>query len=177
MQSGDKKAAGAAAATVAAAGISAAIVSRPTREGTYTMVFKIEAADQKRIEAAFGQLTARRSTLEESVRVFNEAVAAARATLQLDVNAYNEKVDAARGVLDDVHRELEDEFDDKSANWQNGDKGIATKEWIDTIGALAEELTEAALDVFPESLEFEDVIGEDPADGYTELDKEAPSAE
>ena len=93
------------------------------------------------------------------------------------MDAYNEKVDAARGVLDDVHRELEDEFDDKSANWQNGDKGIATKEWIDTISALAEELTEAALDVFPESLEFEDVIGEDPADGYNELDMEAPSAE
>ena len=146
-------------------------------KGTYSMAFKIKAADQKRIEAAFGQLTAQRSTLEESGRVFNEAVAAARATLQLDVDAYNEKVDAARGVLDDVHRELEDEFDDKSANWQNGDKGIATKEWIDTISALTEELTEAALDVFPESLEFEDVIGEDPADGYTELDKEAPSAE
>ena len=146
-------------------------------KGTYSMAFKIKAADQKRIEAAFGQLTAQRSTLEESVRVFNEAVAAARATLQLDVDAYNEKVDAARGVLDDVHRELEDEFDDKSANWQNGDKGIATKEWIDTISALTEELTEAALDVFPESLEFEDVIGEDPADGYNELDMEAPSAE
>jgi hypothetical protein len=141
------------------------------------MAFKIKAADQKRIEAAFGQLTAQRSALEESVRLFNETVAAARATMQLDVDAYNEKVDAARSVLDDVHRELEDEFDDKSANWQNGDKGIATKEWIDTISALAEELTEAALDVFPESLEFEDVIGEDPADGYTELDKEAPSAE
>ena len=146
-------------------------------KGTYSMAFKIKAADQKRIEAAFGQLTAQRSTLEESVRVFNEAVAAARATLQLDVDAYNEKVDAARGVLDDVHRELEDEFDDKSANLQNGDKGIATKEWIDTISALAEELTEAALDVFPESLEFEDVIGEDHADGYNELDMEAPSAE
>jgi hypothetical protein len=141
------------------------------------MAFKIKAADQKRIDAAFGELTAQRSTLEESVRVFNEAVAAARAKLEPDVDAYNEKVDAARGMLDDVHRELEDEFDDRSANWQNGDKGIATKEWIDSISALAEELTEAALDVFPESLEFEDVIGDDPAEGYNELDKEAPGAE
>jgi hypothetical protein len=56
-------------------------------------------------------------------------------------------------------------------NWQNGDTGIATKEWIESIGALVEELTEAALDAFPESLEFEDVIGDDPADGYNELDR------
>jgi hypothetical protein len=141
------------------------------------MAFKIKAADRKRIEAAFGQLTAQRGTLEESVRVFNEALAAARALLQLDVDAYNEKVDEARGMLDDVHRELEDEFNDKSVNWQNSDKGIATKEWIDSISALTEELTEAALDGFPESLEFEDVIGDDPADGYDELDKEAPTVE
>jgi CHASE1-domain containing sensor protein len=141
------------------------------------MAFKIKAADQKRIDAAFEELTAQRSTLEESVRVFNEAVAVARAKLQPDVDAYNEKVHAARGMLDDVHRALEDEFGDRSANWQNGDKGIAAKEWIDSINALAEELTEAALDVFPESLEFEDVVGDDPAEDYNELDKEAPGAE
>jgi hypothetical protein len=109
--------------------------------------------------------------------VFNEAVAAARAKLQRDVDAYNEKVNAARGMLDGVHRALEDEFDERSANWQNGDKGIAPKEWIDSINALTEELTEAALDVFPESLEFEDVIGDDPAEDYNELDKEALGAE
>jgi len=136
------------------------------------MAFKIKAADQKRIDAAFGELTGQRSTLEESVRVFNEAVAAARAK-----DAYNEKVEAARGMLDEVHRAFEDEFDDRSANWQNGDKGIATKEWIDSINALTDELTEAALDVFPESLEFEDLVGDDPAEDYNELDKEAPGAE
>lgn len=141
------------------------------------MAFKIKAADCKRIEAAFGQLTAQRGMLEESVRVFNEAVAAARALLQRDVDAYNEKVDEARGMLNDVHRELEDEFNDKSLSWQNGDKGTATKEWIDSISALTEELTEAALDVFPDSLEFEDVIGDDPAGGYNELDRDAPSLE
>jgi CHASE1-domain containing sensor protein len=141
------------------------------------MAFKIKAADQKRIDAAFGELTAQRNTLEESVRVFNEAVSVARAKLQPDVDAYNEKVDATRGMLDDVHSALEDEFDDRSANWQNGDKGIATKEWIDSINALAEELTEAALDVFPESLEFENVVGDDPAEDYNELDNEAPGAE
>jgi hypothetical protein len=104
------------------------------------MAFKIKAADQKRIDAAFGELTGQRSTLEESVRVFNEAVAAARAKLQQDVDAYNEKVEAARGMLDDVHRAFEDEFDDRSANWRNGDKGIATKEWIDSINALNSSL-------------------------------------
>ncbi len=31
---------------------------------TYSMAFKIKAADQKHIEAAFGQLTAQRSKLE-----------------------------------------------------------------------------------------------------------------
>ncbi|CAB3805465.1 hypothetical protein [Pararobbsia alpina] len=141
------------------------------------MAFKIKAPDQRRMDAAFGKLTAQRSTLEESLRVFNEVVAAARAKLQLDVDAYNERVDAARGMVDDVHRELEDEFDDRSANWQNGDKGIATKEWIDSISELADELTEATLDVFPESLELEDVIGDDPVEGFNELDKEAPGAE
>ena len=102
---------------------------------------------------------------------------AARAALQVSVDAYNEKVEAARSMLDEVDRQLEGEFVGKSEHWQNSDKGIATKEWVDLIGTLNEELTEAALDVFPESLEFEDVIGDDPAEGYNELDKEAPGAE
>ena len=32
-------------------------------KGTYSMAFKIKAADQKRIEAAFGQLTAQRMAM------------------------------------------------------------------------------------------------------------------
>ena len=136
------------------------------------MAFKITATDQKRLTAAFGDLTAERAKLEDSVRVFNEAIAAARATLQADVDTFNEKVQAVRGLVEDVHRELDEEFDTRSDNWRDSEKGEQTRQWIDSIDSFAQELTDAALDSFPETLEFEDVIGDDPVDDYNELDKE-----
>jgi hypothetical protein len=133
------------------------------------MAFKINTADQRRLGAAFDELTAQRSKLEDDVRAFNEAIGTARAVLQSSVETFNEKVQTARGLIDDLHREREDEFNGKSEHWQNSDKGVDTKEWIDSIDTLAQELTDATLDAFPETLEFEDVIGDDPADDYNEL--------
>jgi hypothetical protein len=47
-----------------------------------------------------------------------------------------------------------------------------TRQWIDSVDAFPQELTDASLDSFPETLAFEDVIGDDPVDDYNELDKE-----
>jgi len=138
------------------------------------MAFKITATDQKRLVAAFSDLTADRLKLEDSVRGFNEAIAAARAALQTHVDSFNEKVQAVRGLVEDVRRELEEELDTRSDNWQASEKGEQTKQWIDSIDSFAHELTDATLDGFPEALEFEDVIGDDPVDDYNELDKEPP---
>jgi len=136
------------------------------------MAFKITSADQKRLVAAFGDLTAEREKLEDSVSVFNEAIAAARATLQADVDSFNEKVQSVRGLVEDVHRELDEEFDARSDNWRDSEKGEQTRQWIDSVETFAQELTDASLDSFPETLAFEDVIGDDPTDDYNELDKE-----
>lgn len=136
------------------------------------MAFKIKIEDQKRITGALDALAAERDELEEAVIAFNEALAEARAMLQQRLDAYNEKAEAVRAMVQDVHRELEDEYDNRSDNWRDGDKGQAVKEWIDTVEAFPEQVMDASIDEFPETLEFEAVIGDDPADDFNELDKE-----
>jgi hypothetical protein len=108
------------------------------------MAFKIKIEDQKRITGALDALAAERDELEEAVRA----------------------------MVQDLHRELEDEYDNRSDNWRDGDKGQAVKEWLDTVEQFSEQVTDASIDEFPDSLDFENVIGDDPTDDYDELDKE-----
>lgn len=140
------------------------------------MAFKITAKDQKRVEALFGELDARRATLEDAVNVFNETLAAERAKLQEVVDLYNEKSNELRGVLEDIHSEMEDEFDNKSDNWKASDKADVIEEWIGTINEIVEDVNEASLASFPETLDMESLIEGDPQTKFALLDKAAPDA-
>jgi phosphoenolpyruvate-protein kinase (PTS system EI component) len=137
------------------------------------MAFKIKATEIARVEQEITAIYDERTKVEDAVLVFNTALAAARATLQESIDAYNEAAEALRGHIADVHRELEDEYDERSEKWQEGEKGEAAKAWLDTLEQFPESVSDLSLDFFPEALEVEELLdGEDVQDAWNELDKE-----
>jgi chromosome segregation ATPase len=136
------------------------------------MAFKIRVADIARINKGFEVLTAQRNVLEDQVRVFNESLAAARAVLQASVEEFNEQLNAVRGVIEDVHSELVEEFDGRSDSWKDGDRATEVQSWIDEIDSFVQNLGDVDISMFPEEMEFENIIGDDPATEFDELDKE-----
>lgn len=136
------------------------------------MAFKIKNADIERINTGFEVLTAQRGILEDQVRVFNEALATARAVLQIGVDEFNEQLNAVRGVVEDVHSELVEEYDGRSDNWKDGDRASEVQSWLDEIDTFVQNLGDVDISMFPEEMEFENIIGDDPATEFDELDKE-----
>lgn len=137
------------------------------------MAFKIKASDDKRVTEAFAQLTIRRNNLENARIAFNDAIGIAREILQAEVDAHNEQSEATRGLLEDIHRELEEEFDAKSDKWKDSDKSESVKEWIEKVGDMVESVEDASIDSFPEAIESDGILAEDdPAEQYAEMDKE-----
>ena len=140
------------------------------------MTFKIKAADLKRMEEGLDALSAERARLGDAVGVFNEALATARATLQAAVEDYNQKAKDARAHFENVHRELEEAYAERSDDWKDGEKGMAVKEWLDTLESFPENIVDVSLDEFIDELELEDLLGDDPRDDFNDLDKEPGDA-
>lgn len=140
------------------------------------MTFKIKAADLKSMAEGLDVLSAERARLGDAVGVFNEALATARATLQAAVDDYNQKAKDARAHFENVHRELEAAYDARSDDWKDGEKGMAVKEWLDTLESFPENIVDVSLDEFIDELELEDLLGDDPMDDFNGLDKEPGDA-
>jgi vacuolar-type H+-ATPase subunit I/STV1 len=136
------------------------------------MAFKITKTDDKRIREALEKLAAARSKLEDEVFVFNDAQAKARDALQVHIDAHDEAAQEVRGLIEDIHREADEEFDGKSEKWQESDKGEAAREWIDSVEALVGEIEDADANQLPGGIEADSLLPSDPVDEYDALDKE-----
>jgi hypothetical protein len=140
------------------------------------MTFKIKAADLKRMEEGFDILSAERVRLGRAVGVFNEALVSARATLQGAVDDYNQKSRDVRADFENVYRELEKAYAERSDDWKDGEKGTAVKEWLDTLESFPGNIVEVSLDEFIDELELEDLLGDDPRDDFKDVDTEPGDA-
>lgn len=81
-----------------------------------------------------------------------------------------------RAHFENVHRELEAAYDARSDDWKDGEKGMAVKEWLDTLESFPENIVDVSLDEFIDELELEDLLGDDPMDDFNGLDKEPGDA-
>lgn len=97
------------------------------------MAFKISSGDKKKTDLHIEELRKDRCTVEWAITVYNAAVAAAHEALAAVVVTYNEKLSTAHGSLEDIHRELDEQFDGKSEKWQGSDKAEIIQAWIEEI--------------------------------------------
>jgi hypothetical protein len=129
------------------------------------MAFKLSKAEQVRIDELVTKFSSARANLELSVATYNETVNEARGKVDDELAVLNEIRDELRGVVEDIHSEKNGDFDDKSENWQDGDRGSATRTWIDAIEEVKDMLDdEIEIEVIDEMVidlsEIEDKLEE-----------------
>lgn len=118
------------------------------------------------------QEDARKSELEQELEQLVSAATDGLAELQEKINelveAFNsecvtplgDKMDEARGFVEDIHSERQGDYDDKSERWQEGDRGQAAYEWLQTWENVVSDLdTPAPLEAPSLDYEIPDASG------------------
>jgi hypothetical protein len=134
------------------------------------MAFKISKEEQGRIDAHVEQLKAQRSVLEDAVTKFNESQVVAFNVLSQALNEYNEMLSTAHGLVEDIHREHEVEFDEKSDAWKEGDVGTRVEAWIESLDELVNTLASEIEVQSPEDVDIEFLFETDPAEALENMD-------
>jgi hypothetical protein len=95
------------------------------------MAFKLSKADAERRAAYIESLTDLRGKLEDAISGFNAAVDELKAPVTTILEAYNAELEEARGFIEDIARGADEEIDDKSEKWRDGERGQAATQWKD----------------------------------------------
>lgn len=114
------------------------------------MAFKITKEETNRLGEIAGRLANARMRFDEAVETANANYEDEIAGINEKAAAYNEILEEARGYVEDIHSERYNEFDDKSETWQEGERGEATREWLEALENIKDNELE---DI--ETLEFE----------------------
>lgn len=95
------------------------------------MSFKLskeQSADRKALAAA---LRTRAAALNIAIAAFNRAVEPfAKAVIEVQ-NDYNEVLETARALANNIAEVAQEEFDAKSERWQDGERGVQVRSWIE----------------------------------------------
>jgi exonuclease VII small subunit len=89
---------------------------------------KTETAQRDEIATRIEQA---REKLDAAVTAFNDAMLAARETLQTEIDEYNVVLADAKAFADDVAQNWENDFEEKSERWQDGETGEAVRAMIE----------------------------------------------
>lgn len=103
------------------------------------MAFKINKKDDARLNDLRDKLAEARSALDETIAKETEVLEDSFSTMNAAIDAYNEVLAEARGVVEDLASEMTGEYDDKSENWQMGERGDATRQWIDELDNIHQQ--------------------------------------
>lgn len=106
------------------------------------MAFKLTKAERKRIDDLLTRMADQGQKVQAEVESYNETVNEARSKLDDEIDTYKEIRDELRGVIEDIHSEKEGEYDDKSDNWRDGDRGSSTYDWIEKLNEVKSTLEE-----------------------------------
>ena len=105
------------------------------------MAFKLTKQELNRRDELRDKLADARIDLDEAIAEQNRIIEDAYSAINAALDDYNEVVNEAYGFVEDIHAEREGEYDDKSERWQEGERGQAAYEWLDTLANERDELT------------------------------------
>lgn len=112
------------------------------------MAFKISKSDNARIMKLAGELDEMRTAINDKIDEW-------RGEMEDLLEFINAKREELRAVIEDVHSEKQGEFDDKSEKWLEGDRGMATEEWLNAIEDAMNPVYDDYTVEMPEELTFD----------------------
>jgi hypothetical protein len=128
------------------------------------MTFKVSKEQFTKRDALAAELRQKAETLNIAIAEFNngiEPLVQAVAEAQADYNEtfYNETLEAARTLTGNVAEAAQKEFEAKSERWQESDKGIEVRTWVEQWEMSLDDI-ELALPEPLEEIDPEEQAGE-----------------
>jgi len=126
------------------------------------MAFKLSKAERTELDSFRNRLAKEHTDLAGTLEEQAEIIEAAYEKINGAIDTYNGVLSDARSYVEDIASQAESDFEDKSENWQSGERGEATREWIDTVDNAVAELEDVENLTFdrpaPEIADHADVI-------------------
>jgi chromosome segregation ATPase len=118
------------------------------------MSFKLSKEQAAEREALAALLRKRAAALNIAIAAFNRGVEPFAEAVAEAQNEYNEILETARTLAGNIAEVAQEEFDAKSERWQEGEKGVQVRSWIEQwqmrLDDIDLELPEALTEIDPE---------------------------
>jgi hypothetical protein len=118
------------------------------------MTFKVSREQLAKRNALAAELRQNAETLNATIAAFNRDVGPLAQAVGKAQDAYNETLEAARSLADGIAESAREQFEAKSEKWQESDKGIEVRTWIEqwemSLDDIELELPEALEEIDPE---------------------------
>jgi hypothetical protein len=117
------------------------------------MAFRLSKDELKTRDEHASKLGRLATEIETAMEAYNSATEAPRAEVEKAIEVYNEAASEARDFVEGVAARIQEEMDERSDRWREGDKGEAAAAWLSEWEALSINDIEIEL---PQGLNFED---------------------
>lgn len=109
--------------------------------------------ERAEIDEITSDLSGLSDTLDKAVDAYNAAMAEPKEAVETALAAYNARLADLRGLYEELRDRAADYHGGRSEKWQEGEKGQAYQEWIDSMTNISGVEDDATID-FPEDVEF-----------------------
>ena len=96
-----------------------------------SVAFKISKQQLAERDALAAGLRKKAEALNVAISAFNQAIKPASQAVHEALEDYNEILEKARTLASSVTEAAQEEFDAKSEKWQDSDKGVQVRSWIE----------------------------------------------
>jgi hypothetical protein len=118
------------------------------------MAFKLSKAQLTERDALAAELRKQGAALNIAIVAFNQAMQPPSQAVGESLDAYNAILERAHTLADGIVETAQEAFDAKSEKWQESDKGIQVRLWIEqwevSLDAIDLELPEPLQEVTPD---------------------------
>ncbi len=94
------------------------------------MAFKLTKDESSQRGDLVAKLEEAESEIDEAIKAANEAIDALLIPLNEKITAYNEVLTETKDYIETVTSRWQEEFEEKSEKWQEGEKGVAASAMI-----------------------------------------------
>ncbi len=130
------------------------------------MAFKLTKKEMVTRDQIVAALREKGGGLEEAISTFNTAFEEAWGAVDAALTEYNDALAEAKEFTDEIHGDRQNEYDEKSEKWQEGERGEIASSWLGEWEGI--DLSEIEIEK-PDEIDVPDLSHADDLEGLPEM--------